>query len=162
MKLQVNDRSYDVTSDPDTPLLWVIRDDLGLTGTKYGCGLAQCGACSVLVDDQITRSCVTPLESVAESKITTIKAIENDDVGKRVVTAWVAHQVPQCEYCLSGQVMAATALLKETANPSEDEIAAAMINLCRCGTYNAIKAAVNDVAGRRKPRYERDLPQTDC
>ncbi|MGP4669622.1 (2Fe-2S)-binding protein [Agrobacterium pusense] len=150
MRLQVNDQSYDVMSDPDTPLLWVIRDELGLTGTKYGCGLAQCGACSVLVDGQIMRSCVTPLESVADSNITTIEAIENDDVGKRVVTAWVAHQVPQCGYCQSGQVMAATALLKETANPSEDDIAAAMINLCRCGTYNAIKAAVNDVAGRKE------------
>ncbi len=150
MKLQVNDQIYDVNSEPDTPLLWVIRDELGLTGTKYGCGLAQCGACSVLVDGQITRSCVTPLESVAGQMITTIEAIENDEVGKRVVTAWVAHQVPQCGYCQSGQVMAATALLKETAKPSEDDIAAAMINLCRCGTYNAIKAAMNDVAGREE------------
>ncbi|MBO0145227.1 (2Fe-2S)-binding protein [Agrobacterium sp. Ap1] len=150
MKLQVNNQIYDVNSEPDTPLLWVIRDELGLTGTKYGCGLAQCGACSVLVDGQITRSCVTPLDSVAGQKITTIEAIENDEVGQRVVTAWVAHQVPQCGYCQSGQVMAATALLKETANPSDDDIAAAMINLCRCGTYNAIKAAVNDVAGRKE------------
>lgn len=152
MKLQINDQTFDVASEPDTPLLWVIRDELGLTGTKYGCGLAQCGACSVLVDGQITRSCVTPLESVADSSITTIEAIENDAVGKRVVAAWVAHQVPQCGYCQSGQVMAATALLKETAEPTEEEIAAAMINLCRCGTYNAIKAAVNDVAGRREAK----------
>ncbi|MBA8840699.1 (2Fe-2S)-binding protein [Ochrobactrum sp. RH2CCR150] len=150
MKLQINDETFDVNSDPDTPLLWVIRDELGLTGTKYGCGLAQCGACSVLVDGEIMRSCVTPLDSVADRKITTIEAIENDDVGKRVIAAWIAHQVPQCGYCQSGQVMAATALLKETANPSEDDIAAAMINLCRCGTYNAIKAAVNDVAGRKE------------
>ena len=148
MKLQVNDAIFDVTSDPDTPLLWVIRDELGLTGTKFGCGLAQCGACSVLIDGQITRSCVTPLESVASRKVTTIEAIESDEVGKRVVTAWIKHQVPQCGYCQSGQVMAATALLKETAKPSEADIAAAMINLCRCGTYNAIKAAVNDIAGR--------------
>ncbi|KVK53983.1 (2Fe-2S)-binding protein [Agrobacterium deltaense] len=152
MKLQINDQTFDVASEPDTPLLWVIRDELGLTGTKYGCGLAQCGACSVLVDGQITRSCVTPLESVADSSITTIEAIENDAVGKRVVAAWLAHQVPQCGYCQSGQVMAATALLKETAEPTEEEIAAAMINLCRCGTYNAIKAAVNDVAGRREAK----------
>lgn len=150
MKIQVNNQTYDVSSDPDTPLLWVIRDELGLTGTKYGCGLAQCGACSVLVDGQITRSCVTPLESVADTQITTIEAIENDDVGQRVVAAWVAHQVPQCGYCQSGQVMAATALLKETASPSDDDIASAMINLCRCGTYNAIKAAVHDVAGHRE------------
>lgn len=150
MKIQVNNQTYDVSSDPDTPLLWVIRDELGLTGTKYGCGLAQCGACSVLVDGQITRSCVTPLESVADTRITTIEAIENDDVGQRVVAAWVAHQVPQCGYCQSGQVMAATALLKETTSPSDDDIASAMINLCRCGTYNAIKAAVHDVAGHQE------------
>lgn len=152
MKLQINDGVFDVTSDPDTPLLWVIRDELGLTGTKYGCGLAQCGACSVLVDGQIMRSCVTPLESVADRKITTIEAIEADEVGKRVVTAWVAHQVPQCGYCQSGQVMAATALLKQTSTPSEEDIAAAMINLCRCGTYNAIRAAVNDLAGREEAK----------
>lgn len=152
MKLQINGDIVDVNSDPDTPLLWVIRDELGLTGTKYGCGLAQCGACSVLVDGQITRSCVTPIESVADRKITTIEAIEGDEVGKRVVTAWVAHQVPQCGYCQSGQVMAATALLKQTSKPSDEDIAAAMINLCRCGTYNAIKAAVNDVAGRKEAK----------
>lgn len=150
MRLKVNERTYDVTSDPDTPLLWVIRDELGLTGTKYGCGLAQCGACSVLVDGQITRSCVTPLESVAGSEITTIEAMEDDDVGKLVVAAWVTHQVPQCGYCQSGQVMAATALLKENAHPSEEDIIAAMINLCRCGTYNAIKAAMNDVSGLKE------------
>jgi isoquinoline 1-oxidoreductase alpha subunit len=149
MKLQINTETYDVNSEPDTPLLWVIRDELGLTGTKYGCGIAQCGACSVLVDGQVMRSCVTPLESVVGRKITTIEAIENDDVGKRVVAAWVAHQVPQCGYCQSGQIMAATSLLKESANPSDADIAAAMINLCRCGTYNAIKAAVNDLAGRK-------------
>jgi isoquinoline 1-oxidoreductase alpha subunit len=149
MKLQINTETYDVNSEPDTPLLWVIRDELGLTGTKYGCGIAQCGACSVLVDGQVMRSCVTPLENVVGRKITTIEAIENDDVGKRVVAAWVAHQVPQCGYCQSGQIMAATSLLKESANPSDADIAAAMINLCRCGTYNAIKAAVNDLAGRK-------------
>lgn len=152
MKLQINDQVFEVTSAPETPLLWVIRDELGMTGTKYGCGLAQCGACSVLLDGQITRSCVTPLDSVAGRKVTTIEAIESDDVGKRVVAAWIAHQVPQCGYCQSGQVLAATALLKETPAPSEEQIAAAMINLCRCGTYNAIKAAVDDVAGLAKVR----------
>ena len=152
MKLQVNDQVFEVNSDPETPLLWVIRDELGMTGTKYGCGLAQCGACSVLVDGQITRSCVTPLESVADRKITTIEAIERDEVGQRVVAAWVAHQVPQCGYCQSGQVMAATALLKETPAPSDAQVEAAMINLCRCGTYNAIKAAVQDVADRSTVR----------
>ena len=149
MKLQINNQTHDVESDGDTPLLWVIRDELGMTGTKYGCGLAQCGACSVMVDGQIVRSCVTPLDSVADRSITTIEAIEDDPVGKAVVAAWVAHQVPQCGYCQSGQVMAATALLKQTPNPTEDDIAAAMINLCRCGTYNSIKAAVRDLAGQK-------------
>ena len=149
MRLQINDQTHEVQSSGDTPLLWVIRDELGLTGTKYGCGLAQCGACSVMVDGQITRSCVTPLDSVADRKITTIEAIEADEVGQKVVAAWVAHQVAQCGYCQSGQVMAATALLKQTSNPSDDDIAAAMINLCRCGTYNAIKTAVRDIAGHK-------------
>lgn len=152
MKLQINDQVFEVNSDPETPLLWVIRDELGMTGTKYGCGLAQCGACSVLVDGQITRSCVTPLDSVEGRQITTIEAIERDEIGQRVVAAWVVHQVPQCGYCQSGQVMAATALLKETAAPTDAQVEAAMINLCRCGTYNAIKAAVDDVAGRAKVR----------
>ncbi|MEN3793027.1 (2Fe-2S)-binding protein [Fulvimarina sp. MAC3] len=147
MKIQINNRPYEVTSDGETPLLWVIRDELGLTGTKYGCGLAQCGACSVLVDGQIMRSCVTPLDSVEGQNITTIEAMEDDPIGQKVVAAWVEHQVPQCGYCQSGQVMAATALLKDTEKPTDDEIAAAMVNLCRCGTYNAIKAAVRDVAG---------------
>jgi isoquinoline 1-oxidoreductase alpha subunit len=147
MKLQINSKTYEVQADADTPLLWVIRDELGLTGTKYGCGLAQCGACSVLVDGVAVRSCVTPVEGMAGRKITTIEAIEEDDVGKRVVAAWVEHQVPQCGYCQSGQVMAATALLKQALHPTDEQIAAAMVNLCRCGTYNAISAAVHDLAG---------------
>lgn len=150
MQLRINDTVHEVDADPDTPLLWVIRDELGMTGTKYGCGLAQCGACSVIVDGEIVRSCVTPIQSVAERTVTTIEAIEADPVGARVVAAWVKHQVPQCGYCQSGQVMAATALLKQTATPSDEDIAAAMVNLCRCGTYNAIKAAVNEVAGREE------------
>ena len=149
MKLQVNNQTLEVSSPGDTPLLWVIRDELGMTGTKFGCGLAQCGACSVLVDGVITRSCVTPVDSVAGQSITTIEAIETDPVGRRVVAAWVAHQVPQCGYCQSGQVMAATALLKGTAQPTEQDIAAAMINLCRCGTYNSIKAAMQDLSGQK-------------
>ncbi|MFT4182450.1 MAG: (2Fe-2S)-binding protein [Rhizobium sp.] len=149
MRLQVNNQTYQVESGDDTPLLWVIRDELGLTGTKYGCGLAQCGACSVLVDGEIVRSCVTPVESVAGRNITTIEAIEDDPVGKKVVAAWVAHQVPQCGYCQSGQVMAATALLKQTDKPSDEDIAAAMINLCRCGTYNSIRAAVRELSGQK-------------
>lgn len=146
MKLQINNQTLEVDAEGDTPLLWVIRDDLGMTGTKYGCGLSQCGACSVLVDGQVVRSCVTPVEQVVGKTITTIEAIESDEVGKRVVQAWMQHQVPQCGYCQSGQVMAAIALLKQVAHPSDEEIVAAMINLCRCGTYNAISAAIHDVA----------------
>lgn len=146
MELTINGSRYQVDAEPDLPLLWVIRDYLGMSGTKYGCGLAQCGACTVLVDGQPTRSCVTPAASVTTADIMTIEAIENDPVGKKVVAAWVEHQVPQCGYCQSGQVLTATALLKQMDHPSEADIAAAMINLCRCGTYNAIAAAVRDVA----------------
>ncbi|MBT0667470.1 (2Fe-2S)-binding protein [Novosphingobium profundi] len=147
MKLQVNGSPREVDAEPEMPLLWALRDVLGMTGTKYGCGIAQCGACSVLVDGVVTRSCVTPVGSVAESKITTIEAMEEDALGQKVVAAWVKHQVPQCGYCQSGQVMAAVSLLKENAHPSEEDVRAAMINLCRCGTYNAIHAALSDLAG---------------
>jgi len=146
MQLKINGVSHSVEIEPDTPLLWVLRDTLGLTGTKYGCGLAQCGACTVLVDGAATRSCVTPVDSVAGAAITTIEAIADDPVGRKVVEAWVANQVPQCGYCQSGQVVAATALLKDTPTPTDDDIANAMINLCRCGTYNAIRAAVRQAA----------------
>jgi isoquinoline 1-oxidoreductase subunit alpha len=146
MELNINGTLQQVDVEADTPLLWVLRDTLGMTGTKYGCGLAQCGACTVLVDGQPTRSCVTPIDSVVGTHITTIEAITEDAVGQKIVEAWVAHQVPQCGYCQSGQVMAATALLKDTPQPTDDDIAAAMVNLCRCGTYNAIAAAVREAA----------------
>ncbi len=146
MELMINGKTHQVETEPDTPLLWVIRDELGMTGTKYGCGLAQCGACTVLVDGQPTRSCLTPIEGLAGTSITTIEAISDDPVGRRVVEAWVTHQVPQCGYCQSGQVMAATALLKQSPKPTDEEIAASMTNLCRCGTYNAIAAALRDAA----------------
>ncbi|MGB9096663.1 (2Fe-2S)-binding protein [Erwinia sp.] len=146
MELLINNRTVEVDAESDTPLLWVIRDDLGMTGTKYGCGLSQCGACSVMVNGQLVRSCVTPIDQLVGKNITTIEAIEADEMGKRVVAAWVKHQVPQCGYCQSGQVIAATALLKQVAHPSDAEIAAAMVNLCRCGTYNAISAAIHEVA----------------
>ncbi|WP_164852755.1 (2Fe-2S)-binding protein [Novosphingobium umbonatum] len=148
IELTINGQQQRLDAEGDTPLLWVLRDDLGMTGTKYGCGVAQCGACSVLVDGTVMRSCVTPLEAVAGRQITTIEAVEKDPVGSRVVEAWVKHQVAQCGYCQSGQVMAATSLLKQSAHPKDDEIEAAMTNLCRCGTYNAIKAAVRDVASQ--------------
>lgn len=146
MQLNVNEETYEVEAEAGTPLLWLLRDDIGLTGTKYGCGLAQCGACAVIVDGLLVRSCVTPVEGVVGRQIRTIDAIEDDELGRRVVAAWVKHQVAQCGYCQSGQVMAATALLKRTPNPSEAEIVAAMSNLCRCGTYNAIKAAITDLS----------------
>lgn len=146
MQLNINGTPRQVDVEADTPLLWVLRDTLGMTGTKYGCGLAQCGACTVLVDGQPTRSCVTTIDTVVGAQITTIEAITEDPVGQKVVEAWVANQVPQCGYCQSGQVMAATALLKETPQPTDEDIAAAMVNLCRCGTYNAIAAAVREAA----------------
>ena len=146
VNLKINGRTYAVDAEPDTPLLFVLRDTLGLTGTKYGCGIAQCGACTVHLDGQATRSCQVPLESVGTQAVTTIEAVEQDSVGRKVVEAWVALQVPQCGYCQSGQVMAATALLKQTPRPSDAEIAEAMTNLCRCGTYNAIAAAVRQAA----------------
>lgn len=146
LELTINGETRRVEVEPDTPLLWVLRDTLGLTGTKYGCGVAQCGACTVLVDGHAMRSCQLPAEAAVGQSITTIEAIEADDVGRRVVEAWVALDVPQCGYCQSGQVLAATALLKETPKPSAEDIAAAMTNLCRCGTYNAIAAAVRQVA----------------
>jgi isoquinoline 1-oxidoreductase alpha subunit len=146
MDLIVNGVRHTIDVEPETPLLWAIRDELGLTGTKYGCGLAQCGACTVLIDGIAVRSCITPVDSVAGQSVTTIEAIEQDDVGRRVVEAWVANQVPQCGYCQAGQVMAATSLLKQVPNPTEADVASAMTNLCRCGTYNAIAAAIRQVA----------------
>jgi isoquinoline 1-oxidoreductase alpha subunit len=146
MQVTINGETRQVEAEAGTPLLWVIRDEFGMTGTKYGCGIAQCGACTVLVNGQPTRSCVTMIESVGDRPITTIEAITDDPVGRKVVDAWIAQQVPQCGYCQSGQVMAATALLKQDAKPSNEDIASAMINLCRCGTYNAIAAAVRQAA----------------
>ena len=146
VQITVNGTARQVEVEDDTPLLWVLRDTLGLTGTKYGCGVAQCGACTVLVDGVAMRSCQVPVDSVAGQAITTIEAVEQDPVGARLVSAWVALDVPQCGYCQSGQLMAATALLKETPKPSEADIASAMTNLCRCGTYNMIAAGIRQAA----------------
>ena len=148
IEITVNGQVHRVDVEPDTPLLWALRDTLGLTGTKYGCGIAQCGACSVLVDGQVQRSCSVPVEAVAGAQVTTIEAIAEDPVGKRVVDAWVAGDVAQCGYCQSGQAVAATALLKQTPRPSAEEYAAAMTNLCRCGTYLDIAAAVRAASGQ--------------
>jgi isoquinoline 1-oxidoreductase subunit alpha len=148
IEITVNGQTRRLDVEPDTPLLWVLRDTLGLTGTKYGCGIAQCGACSVLVDGEVQRSCSVPAEAVAGAQVTTIEAIAEDPVGKRVVEAWVAGDVAQCGYCQSGQVVAATALLKQTPRPTAEEYAAAMTNLCRCGTYLDLAAAVRAASGQ--------------
>ena len=146
--LNVNGRSVAVDADPATPLLWALRDHLNLTGTKFGCGIATCGACTVHVNGQPTRSCVTPISAAAGAAITTIEAIDADRVGKAVQDAWVRNDVVQCGYCQSGQVMAATALLKQNRAPTDADIDAAMAgNVCRCGTYVRVRAAIKD-AGR--------------
>ncbi|WP_288251740.1 (2Fe-2S)-binding protein [uncultured Hydrogenophaga sp.] len=150
--LQVNGRNHTVDVDPGTPVLWALRDNLGMTGTKFGCGAALCGACTVHVDGQATRSCVTPVSSVEGRAITTIEAVTQGDdrVGRAVHAAWVKHDVAQCGYCQSGQIMSATAFLKSLPKgqkPSAADIDAAMAgNVCRCGTYERIRAAVADAA----------------
>jgi isoquinoline 1-oxidoreductase alpha subunit len=147
IELNVNGRALQVDADPDTPLLWALRDNLGLTGTKFGCGIAACGACTVHVDGQPKRACATPISAVAGARITTIEAMEADRVGRAVQDAWVRNDVVQCGYCQSGQVMAATALLREKKNPTDAEIDAAMAGiLCRCGTYARIRTAIRDAA----------------
>src|SRR5450830_1852647 len=141
--LTINGKQHNVDLPEDTPILWTLRDQLGMTGTKFGCGMALCGACTVHLDGQPIRSCVTPVAGVVGKKITTIEAMEADKVGKAVQDAWVKHDVPQCGYCQSGQVMSATALLKSNHKPSDAEIDAAMAgNICRCGTYQRIRAAI--------------------
>jgi isoquinoline 1-oxidoreductase subunit alpha len=147
IELNINGRAMTVDADPSTPLLWALRDNLGLTGTKFGCGVAACGACTVHIDGQPRRACITPISSVAGARITTIEAIETDRVGRAVQDAWVRNDVVQCGYCQSGQVMAATALLKSKKNPSDRDIDEAMTGIaCRCGTYARIRAAIKDVA----------------
>ena len=145
--LDVNGEQRSVDVDGDTPLLWVIRDVLGMTGTKYGCGIAQCGACTVHIDGEPARSCVTPVESVGSSAITTIEAIQNTPSGRKVQQAWQELDVVQCGYCQSGQIMAAAALLAENPNPTDADIDDAMSgNICRCGTYVRIRAAIKHAA----------------
>jgi isoquinoline 1-oxidoreductase alpha subunit len=147
MELSINETAVQVTAAEDTPLLWVLRDHLGMTGTKFGCGMALCGACTVHVDGQPTRSCVTPASAVAGKKITTIEGIGAAPMGKAVQNAWLALNVPQCGYCQSGQIMSATALLQAHPTPSDADIDAAMAgNICRCGTYPRIRAAIKQAA----------------
>jgi len=147
IRLQVNGKDYRLEVEADTPLLWVLRDTIGLTGTKYGCGIALCGACTVQVDGEPVRSCVTPVSAVAGKRITTIEGLSVH--GEHPVQkAWIALNVPQCGYCQSGQIMAAAALLAKTPKPTDAEIDAAMSGqLCRCGTYPRIRAAIKRAAG---------------
>jgi aerobic-type carbon monoxide dehydrogenase small subunit (CoxS/CutS family) len=145
LNLRVNGKTYQVDAEPGTPLLWVLRDTIGLTGTKYGCGIAQCGACTVHVNGRATRSCVLPVSSVLSSEITTIEGLSADNTHP-VQRAWIEHDVPQCGYCQSGQIMAAAALLARTSSPSDSDIDREMTNICRCGTYVRIRAAIQHAA----------------
>lgn len=147
ISFNLNGKTTKVDVDPSTPLLWVLRDHLHLTGTKYGCGISQCGACTVHMDGRAIRSCVTPVSTASGKQITTIEGLAETTLGKTVQAAWQEVDVPQCGYCQSGQIMSATALLKENPHPSESQIAAAMEgNLCRCGTYNRIRSAIQKAA----------------
>lgn len=146
MKLTINGTSHEVDVEPDMPLLWVLRDELGITGPKYGCGVAQCGACTVHIDGVAARSCQTPIEDV-DGEVTTIEGLGGPDAMYAVQAAWVQHQVAQCGYCQSGQIMQAASLLAENPAPSDEEIDEAMQgNLCRCGTYPRIRAAVKSAS----------------
>ncbi len=147
VSIVINGHETSVEAEPDTPVLWVLRDTLGMTGTKFGCGAALCGACTIHLDGKPVRACVTPLSSAAGARLTTIEAMASDPVGKAVQQAWIRHDVPQCGYCQSGQVMSATALLRSNQAPSDADIDAAMSgNICRCGTYQRIRAAIKDAA----------------
>lgn len=147
IKLMVNGKQYSIQALPDTPLLWALRDNLGLTGTKFGCGIGMCGACTVLVNGEAVRSCVTPVSSVAGKSITTIEGLSPDGAHP-LQKAWIADDVPQCGYCHPGQIMAAAALLAKKPSPSDADIDAAMSgNICRCGTYQRIRRAIHRAAG---------------
>ncbi len=146
VKFQINGKAVAAKSEPDTPMLWVIRDELGLTGTKFGCGLAQCGACTIHVNGQPVRSCQTPVSSVSGKRVSTIESLSKNN-SHPLQQAWIKHDVPQCGYCQSGQLMSAAALLSTNKNPSDADIDAAMSgNICRCGTYPRIRAAIKDAA----------------
>lgn len=143
----LNGRPVSVDADPSTPVLWAVRDNLNLTGTKFGCGLAQCGACTVHLNGAPVRSCVTPISAVAGAQLTTIEGLAEDRIGRAVTDAWIAQDVAQCGYCQSGQIMSATALLKTNKRPSDAQIDSAMSgNVCRCGTYQRIRAAIKQAA----------------
>lgn len=154
ISITVNGRRREVEVDPSTPLLWVLRDTLGLTGTKYGCGIAQCGACTIHIDGVASRSCITPLSTVDGSEITTIEGLSENGLSP-LQEAWLELDVVQCGYCQSGQIMSASALLAETAEPSDDDIDDAMSgNICRCGVYNRIRDAIKQAAARKPVKAE--------
>jgi len=143
VKLTINGKSHDVDVEPDTPLLWVIRDTVGLTGTKYGCGIAACGACTVHIDGQAVRSCSLPVGDAAGKQITTIEGLANNGHLHKVQQAWIDNDVPQCGYCQSGMIMAVAALLKEKPKPTDADIDKAITNICRCGTYQQVRAGIH-------------------
>jgi isoquinoline 1-oxidoreductase alpha subunit len=145
INLTINGTAHTVEAEPDTPLLWVLRDEIGLTGTKFGCGQGLCGACSVLLDGQLTRSCVLPVSAVADKSIMTIEGLSADK-SHPVQRAWIAESVPQCGYCQSGMILAAAALLNAKPAPTDADIDAAVTNLCRCGTYNRVRKAIHRAA----------------
>ena len=145
-QLTVNGRQQQVDVEPDTPLLWVLRDGLGLTGTKYGCGIAQCGACTVHIDGAATRSCSIPVSAVGARKITTIEGLAANGTLHRVQQAWIDNDVPQCGYCQSGMIMAVAALLKDNPKPSDADIDSTITNICRCGTYQQVREAIHAAA----------------
>jgi isoquinoline 1-oxidoreductase subunit alpha len=149
MQINVNGRSHEVNVEPDTPLLWVIRDQVGLTGTKYGCGIAQCGSCTVHLDGEPVRSCSVPVSAVEGKRIVTIEGLSRNS-SHPVQRAWAELDVPQCGYCQSGQIMAAAALLRKKPRPTDKDIDEAMTNICRCGTYQRIRAAIHHAAGTAK------------
>ena len=144
--LTINGKTFDVDVEPDTPLLWAIRENAGLTGTKYGCGIAQCGACTVHVDGQQMRSCSLPISDAVGKKITTIEGLAANGVMHKVQQAWIDHDVPQCGYCQSGMIMAVSALLKSKPKPTDADINAAITNICRCGTYQQVREAIHAAA----------------
>lgn len=146
MQLTVNDKPVEVDAEPDMPILWMLRDALNLTGTKFGCGIAACGACTVQLDGQAVRSCAVPVSAAVGKSITTIEALAEGGVPHPLQTAWIAEQVPQCGYCQSGMLMAAAALLKTHSKPSDADIDAAMTNICRCGSYQRVRAAIHRAA----------------
>jgi isoquinoline 1-oxidoreductase alpha subunit len=145
-KIKVNGKIHTVDADPNTPLLWVIREQLGMTGTKYGCGVAQCGSCTVLMDGAAVRSCVIPLSAITNQKIETIESLEKQGQLSKIQKAWVQHEVPQCGYCQSGMIMATTALLRKKPKPTDKDIDEAITNICRCGTFQEVRAAIHSVA----------------